>query len=153
MIFDTLKNMKDYVKVMPELEKIEEFLCGYMKGEMKMERIDLDGDRLFASPATYVPKDHEGAEYESHIKYADVQVVLKGKEYIGVTPLDNCTVTKPFTDGGDIAFYTSEKGTLCLMEAGSFLVLYPQDAHMPCLKVDDSGEEVIKVVFKVKIED
>ncbi|MBE6755960.1 MAG: DUF386 domain-containing protein [Ruminococcaceae bacterium] len=153
MIFDTLKNMNYYVKMMPELEEIKSFLGEYMKGEMSMERIDLDGDRLFASPATYVPKNHEGAEYESHVKYADVQVVLKGKEYIGVTPLDTCTVTKPFEDGGDIAFYTSETGTLCLLEEGYFLVLYPQDAHMPCLKVDDSGEEVTKIVFKVRIEE
>ncbi|MBR3588641.1 MAG: YhcH/YjgK/YiaL family protein, partial [Clostridia bacterium] len=88
MIFDTLKNMNYYVKMMPQLEEIQKFLLDYMKGEMTMERIDLDGDNLFASPATYVPKDHEGAEYESPVKYADVQVVLKGKEYIGVTPLD-----------------------------------------------------------------
>lgn len=152
MIFDTVKNMNYYVKMMPELEQIQKFLEEYTKGEMKMERIDLDGDNLFVSPATYFPKEHEGAEYESHIKYADVQVVLKGREYIGVTPLDTCTVTKPFEDGGDIAFYTSETGTLCLMEAGYFLVLYPQDAHMPCLKVGDN-EEVIKLVFKVRIEE
>ena len=152
MIFDTVKNMDYYVKMMPELEQIQKFIEDYTKGEMKMERIDLDGDNLFVSPATYMPKDHEGAEYESHIKYADVQVVLKGREYIGVAPLEDCTVTKPFTDGGDIAFYTSEKGSLCLVEAGYFLVLYPQDAHMPCLKVED-GEEVTKLVFKVRIEE
>lgn len=152
MIFDTVKNMNYYVKMMPELEQIQKFIEDYTKGEMKMERIDLDGDNLFVSPATYMPKDHEGAEYESHIKYADVQVVLKGREYIGVAPIEDCTVTKPFTDGGDIAFYTSEKGSLCLVEAGYFLVLYPQDAHMPCLKVED-GEEVTKLVFKVRIEE
>ena len=152
MIFDTIKNMDYYVKMMPELEQIQKFIEDYTKGEMKMERIDLDGDNLFVSPATYFPKEHEGAEYESHIKYADVQVVLKGREYIGVAPLEDCTVTKPFTDGGDIAFYTSEKGSLCLVEAGYFLVLYPQDAHMPCLKVED-GEEVTKLVFKVRIEE
>lgn len=153
MIFDTLKNMNYYVKMMPELKEIQKFTSDFMAGEMENKRYDLDGDNLFVSPATYVPKDHEGAEYESHVKYADVQIVVKGREYIGVAPLEDCAVTKPFTDGGDIAFYTSEKGSLCLLEEGYFLVLYPQDAHMPCLKVDDSGEEVTKLVFKVRIEE
>lgn len=152
MIFDTVKNMNYYVKMMPELGTIQKFLLELNLDELEMKRYDLDGDNLFVSPATYFPKEHEGAEYESHVKYADVQVVLKGREYIGVAPLEDCTVTKPFEDGGDIAFYTSEKGSLCLVEAGYFLLLYPQDAHMPCLKVED-GEEVTKLVFKVRIEE
>ncbi|MBE6784119.1 MAG: DUF386 domain-containing protein [Ruminococcaceae bacterium] len=150
MIFDTLTNMKNYVKLMPELVEIEKFIREFMKGDMEIKRYDLDGDNLFVSPATYVPKDHEGAEYESHAVYADVQVVIKGREYIGFAPLEDCTVTKPFEEGGDIAFYTSEKGSLCLIEEGYFLILYPQDAHMPSLKVKD-GEEVTKLVFKVKL--
>ena len=150
MIFDTVKNMDYYVKMMPQLEEIKKFTLDFMAGKMENKRYDLDGDNLFVSPATYFPKSHEGAEYESHVQYADVQVVVKGREYIGVAPLEDCTVTKPFADGGDIAFYTSEKGSLCLVEEGYFLVLYPQDAHMPCLKVED-GEEVTKLVFKVKI--
>ncbi len=152
MIFDTVKNMKFYVKMMPELEKIQQFTLDFMAGKFENKRYDLDGDNLFVSPATYAPKDHEGAEYESHAKYADVQVVVKGREYIGVVPLEDCTVTKPFEDGGDIAFYTSDKGSLCLIEEGYFLILYPQDAHMPSLKVED-GDEVTKLVFKVRIEE
>ncbi len=152
MIFDTIKNMNKYVKLMPELVEIEKFIREFMKGDMEIKRYDLDGDNLFVSPASYTPKDHEGAEYESHVKYADVQVVIKGREYIGFAPLEDCTVTKPFTDDGDIAFYTSDKGSLCLIEEGYFLILYPQDAHMPSLKVED-GDEVTKLVFKVRIEE
>ncbi len=152
MIFDTVKNMKFYSKMMPELETIQKFVLDFAAGKKENRRYDLDGDKLFVSPSVYMPKEHEGAEYESHIKYADVQVMIKGKEYIGVAPLEDCKVTKPFEDGGDIAFYTSEKGSLCLLEEGYFLVLYPQDAHMPCLKVED-GTEVTKLVFKVRIEE
>lgn len=152
MIFDTVKNMKFYSSIMPQMDKIQQFTLDFMAGKTENKRYDLDGDNLFVSPATYVSKDREGAEYESHKKYADVQVVVKGHEYIGVAPLDDCVVTKPFTDGGDIAFYTSDKGTFCLLEEGYFLVLFPQDAHMPCIKVNDN-EEVTKLVFKVRIEE
>ncbi len=150
MIFDTVKNMKYYSSIMPQLDKIQAFTLDFMAGKMENKRYDLDGDKLFVSPSTYMPKDREGAEYESHIKYADVQVVVKGHEYIGVAPLEDCNVTKPFEDGGDIAFYTSDNGSFCLLEEGYFLVLFPQDAHMPCIKVNDN-EEVTKLVFKVKL--
>ncbi len=151
MIFDTVKNMDYYSSVMPELPEIQKFVLDFMAGKCENRRYDLNGDKLFVSPSTYVAKSIDGAEYESHKKYADVQVVVKGHEYIGVAPLEDCTVTKPFADGGDIAFYTSEKGSLTLLEEGYFLVLFPQDAHMPCIKVNDN-EEVTKLVFKVRIE-
>lgn len=152
MIFDTVKNMKFYSKMMPELEAIQKFVLDFAAGKKENRRYDLDGDKLFVTPSVYFPKEHEGAEYESHIKYADVQVMIKGKEYICVAPLEACKVTKPFEDGGDIAFYESNNGSLCLLNEGNFMVLYPQDAHMPCLKAEES-KEVTKLVFKVRVEE
>lgn len=152
MIFDTVKNMKLYSKIMPELETIQKFVLDFAAGKKENRRYDLDGDKLFVTPSVYFPKEHKGAEYESHIKYADVQVMIKGEEYIGVAPLESCEVTKPFEDGGDIAFYTGEKGSLCRLSEGSFMVFYPQDAHMPCLKAEEN-KEVTKLVFKVRIEE
>lgn len=150
MIFDKLENMKDYKIILPQLEKIEEFTRSFMKGEKEIKRYELDGDNLFVSPSEYITKSHEGAEYESHKKYIDVQVVTAGREYIGWSHLSDCSVTKPFENGGDIAFYESNKGSLCLLNEGYFMVLFPEDAHMPCLKAGEN-ESVTKLVFKVKI--
>ena len=151
MIFDKTENISDYFAVLPELREVEKFVDSFVKGEKENKRYDIDGENLFVSPSTYVSKEHEGAEYESHNKYIDVQVVTEGREYIGWAPTSDCKVTKPFENGGDIAFYTSDKGSLCKVNAGYFMVLFPQDAHMPCLKVGDN-EQVTKLVFKIKIK-
>jgi len=150
MIFDKVENMECYFKTLPVLKEVKEFYDSYKAGEKPESNYQLDGENLKVNISSYAPKAHEGAEYESHREYIDVQIVAKGREYIGWSHLSDCVVTKDFEDGGDIAFYTGKHGSLCLVEEDMFMVLYPQDAHMPCLKVED-GDEVTKLVYKVKI--
>lgn len=149
MIFDKLENMKDYRSIMPQLKAIENYVLAF-KQNPETEGGELDGDNLKVSVSTYETRTHEGAKYEAHRKYADVQVVVSGREIIGWAPVSDCTLVDDFKEDGDIAFYTCEKGTMGIVNEDYFMVLFPQDAHMPCLKVADD-ETVTKLVFKVKI--
>ena len=38
-----------------------------------------------------------------------------------------------------------------MLEKNDFLVLYPEDAHMTCLKVNNNESDVKKVVFKILV--
>lgn len=154
MIFDTLKNIETYYDVMPELKTVKEFYDSFRKGEKPENSYILDGkdgSDFKVSISSYTTKPVEGAEYESHRKYIDVQIVASGREYIGWAPLEKCNVTKDFEENGDIAFYTSDAGSKCLVEEDSFMVLYPQDAHMPNLQVKED-EKVTKLVYKIRVK-
>ena len=91
--------------------------------------------------------------YEAHQEYIDIQYLLKGSEKICCLPLEYLKETKSYKTEIDVAFYEVEnvKPQEMLIGNGYFAVFYPQDGHMPCLKVS-IPVDVKKVVVKVKIQ-
>lgn len=149
MIVDTVKNMPLYYKTLPQLETVKNFVDGFAAAEKKTGRYDLDGERLFVNASSYVTSPETDKLLEAHRKYADVQVMISGREYIGWSPLEGLREEKEeFSKGGDIAFYSGAVSTKTLLEENTFVMLLPGDAHMPCVKVDEA-EPVLKLVFKV----
>ena len=150
MITDKLSNMPLYYKAFPFLEKVNEVSEDIKAGKYQDSHIDIDGENMYASVSSYETKSPDGALYESHKKYIDVQVLLKGSETIGWAPLCDCRVTKDFEPGGDIAFYESDRGSPVTLHADYFMLMLPGDAHEPCLNPGKT-ESVTKIVFKVRI--
>jgi YhcH/YjgK/YiaL family protein len=73
--------------------------------------------------------------------------VSRGKEKIGILPVEKATVKDPYNAEKDVAHYTGE-GTYYVAEPGTFFLFFPQDAHRPNIKVND--EKVKKVVIKIR---
>ena len=113
-------------------------------------RHELQGEELFANVDEYQPRELEDTRYEAHQKYADIQYLVKGTEKIGVLPIQKTTVTEPYDEENDIAFMTSEKDNLRLASPDTFFIFFPEDAHRPCVKNEESSD-VRKVVVKVRI--
>jgi len=150
MILDELKNWRCY-EALRELKPAFEFLEANAGKSLPEGRVEIDGDRLFALVQTYPPKPVAEAEFEAHRRYADVQYIAAGAEMIGWAPTDGLEVTTPYDDAKDIGFYAQPaRYTPAAVPAGSFAVFYPQDAHMPCCRLD-SDEPVHKIVVKVAL--
>jgi YhcH/YjgK/YiaL family protein len=117
---------------------------------MPPSRIELDGDKVFAMIQHYNSKPKEQGVWEAHRKYIDIQYVAEGQELMGYANLAHL-------EAGD---YDAEKdfvwlkghGSYVLMKQGTFVILGPQDAHIPQLAVD-VPQPVKKVVVKVAVED
>jgi len=112
-------------------------------------RYDLNGDTLFALVQQYQTKPLADGKWEAHRKYIDVQYVEKGIERIGWAPVGTLDVTEPYDEGRDIAFYNGS-GDFVTVRAGTFVILFPNDAHMPGITVD-TPSPVKKVVVKVRV--
>lgn len=152
MIFDRLSNLSKYSKLIPDAQTILHAIEKVASGEYTQEKIYLDGDRLFMIIQEYDSVDREGRYLEAHRKYIDLQAVISGKEYIGWAELEGLTVqSEKYSEGGDIAFYNEEPTLWLPMTEGYFTLLFPQDAHMPCIKIDKQ-EKVKKVVVKIAAE-
>ena len=68
-----------------------------------------------------------------------------------VTTKDGLREKAPYNPEKDVTFYEDDKaGTEYLLKAGDFVVVYPDDVHMPKVR---SGEpcRVKKAVVKVRI--
>jgi biofilm protein TabA len=143
MILDTLENMKRYAKDMPDLAKIAEIV---KKGDWKDGKTVVD-DGLYYMVSHYDTHKKGTSGFETHEKYADVQMVLSGKECIDLST-GKLKERKPYSKENDIAFFDGEDSVGCHMVPGLFVVLFPGEAHEPSL--DDGAQcSIKKVVFKV----
>ena len=153
MILDTIAHIGEYAALLPGLDKAARFVRDFYACPQPDGRYEIDGERIFANVSTYETKVRDGAQFEAHRKYADLQAVIRGREIIGWAALsDKLRETREeYSAGGDIAFYTGEIETELVLPAGYCALLLPQDAHMPCLACGDN-RSVTKIVVKIAIE-
>ncbi|MCL2508422.1 MAG: YhcH/YjgK/YiaL family protein [Oscillospiraceae bacterium] len=151
MIIDKIENLSLYFPVLEGLPEAARFLSAHTDGQLEPGRYDIDGDRMFALAQSYTTKPFEGAQFEAHRKYADLQAVTRGGERIGWAPLETLTETsEEFSKGGDIAFYSGDTVINADLREGYFALLFPHDAHMPCLHIDGPGHSE-KIVIKIQM--
>lgn len=149
MIADIIENAQNYYNLGKNFEKGFEFLKTMDLKNLENGRYEIDGDNIFVSIQDYQTKQENEGKFEAHQKYADIQFIIKGEEKIGYTNIKNCTPTTFYDDTNDIIFLDGT-GDFIKAKENTFLVFFPQDAHMPCISVNNP-EYVKKAVVKVRI--
>ncbi len=152
MIQDTLDNAARYESLNSRFAKAFAFLRT-VDGTQSLGRHEIDGGDCFALVQTYETKPLEKSLFEAHRKYIDVQFVHSGRETILWAPLAAMREeTMAFDVTKDATLWKLVPDVTPLhMNAGQFAILYPQDAHAPCV-VWEKPEQVFKVVVKVAVE-
>lgn len=149
MIIDKLSNSALYSGLGERIMQAFNYLqCTNFNG-VPPGKYEIDGDNIFAIVAEYQTKDESEGKPESHKKYLDVQYAVKGSELIGYAPLVNQEISELYNEENDIVFYKTKCSFLELSE-GMFAIFYPDDIHLPGIKV---GEKILvkKVVVKIKV--
>ncbi len=151
MIVDNITNWRNY-RLGEAWEKAFGFLESLTSGAEEKE-YPLDGDELFARVMSYPSKleTDEDAVLEAHRKFADIQMVLGGAERIAVYPTDSLASKAAYDEERDVEFfqYSGPADLQATLRPGTFVLLLPQDAHMPQLAVGEAGALIEKVVVKV----
>ncbi len=149
MVIDQLKNASLYFGMGKGIEAALRYLQSTDATRIEPGRYELDGDRLFAMVQQYETKPKEKGFWEAHRKYIDVQYVARGMEHMGFAQL---RALKPGQYDESRDFLPLEgTGEFALMREGTFVILGPEDAHMPGMAVD-TPQPVRKVVVKVKVQ-
>jgi len=148
MIFDTLDNFPRYLCVHPLFTYVFEFLDNRPLQEFEPGNIDIYRG-IYASVSTYETKKSCDAKIECHRSSIDIQMVLSGEERIGVCSRKQCSVVHEYNTEKDIEFLTGVPDFIRLTKS-NFAVFFPQDAHMPGIRLDDSRADFVKkIVFKI----
>lgn len=152
MILDTLENSARYEVLNSRFAKAFAYLRT-VDGTQPLGRFDLDGDHCFALVQTYETKPVEKAKFEAHRKYIDIQFIHSGRETILWAPLAAMQEeTMAYNEEKEAALWKLIPDVTPLhLSGGHFSILYPQDAHAPCIEWD-KPEQVFKVVVKVAVE-
>lgn len=114
-------------------------------------KVYLDGDRLYVSIQSYKTKNWEDCKYEAHRRYIDIQYIISGSEIITVTDKEGLTERAPYSDEKDVVFFQDDKkGTDFVLNAGDYVVVFPDDVHKPKVRAGESSD-VKKAVVKILI--
>ena len=152
MIVDQLENWRHYFS-RPIWEVAFDFLMT-LTPDTDPGEVELDGEDVFARILSYETCGPEDAVLEAHREYVDIQSVLVGAEGIDWFPAGALDVKMPYDDGNDVEFYhrPDDAHTRINVYPGTFVVLFPDDAHMPQQVVGTGSAVVKKVVVKIRLD-
>jgi len=151
MIYDSLHNFSMYLCLHPHfadalafLKKHEGILPALMAGSY-----DINSSGAFASVSEYESKPISEGFLEYHRKFIDIQIIIKGREKIGVVQKDDCR-DLGYEEEKDLGKVEGSVDYIT-MDRNKVAIFFPQDAHMPQISCSDQREKVKKVVFKIPV--
>ena len=149
MIYDKIRNIRQYQGISENLDKAIEFLYNTDLNKLDDGRIDIDSDKVFANVMCYDTKNIEDSVKEAHKNYIDIHIIIRGKERMEAADISDLGILTEYVQENDIALYEGEMSMSCILREDYFLICFPNDVHTPALKVDEN-EYVKKMVVKVK---
>ena len=146
MILDVLENAHRYLVMNKGFVKAIEFLLRPDLKELPLGEYELDGERIYAIVSKEQGRKKEEAQLETHEKYIDIQLVLAGSDDMGWKPKSSCKQPSGGYDRkSDIQFFADKPDSWISTKSGSFVIFFPEDAHMPLI----SSGQIHKVVIKI----
>jgi YhcH/YjgK/YiaL family protein len=97
----------------------------------------------------YNTKLKEQGFWEAHRRYIDLQYVVQGMEGIGYANIQDLQQGEYDADKDFLPLHG--EGDLITVRSGHFVLLLPEDAHMPGMALGDSAP-VKKIVIKISVE-
>ena len=151
MIIDRLEHASLYLAVHPGVAAAFEYLRKTDLDRVEPGNHEIDGRRMYVMAQRYETKAREKGRCEAHRRYIDVQYVHRGVELFGYA---NLAELKPgsYDEAKDFLSLEGEgKGDFFRVGQGMFVILFPQDGHMPGLAIL-APQPVRKFVVKVALE-
>ncbi len=116
----------------------------------KTVRVEL-AEGVFALEQAYEAKPPVEGKWEAHERYIDVQVVVSGRELMGVIEVTELKLIEDYRAERDLMFFGPASGGSTLkVGPGGVAVFFPADGHMPSL-ADGAPGVVRKTVVKVPV--
>jgi YhcH/YjgK/YiaL family protein len=154
MIYDNIKNAQTYANLGPRFRQAFDYLKNTDLVVLPVGRVELDGKNIYVLVQEYSSKLKQQGKWEAHRRYIDLQYIVSGVEKMGFIPLDRAQLGD-YNPDKDFQALSGEglsgEGVFLPMGAGDFMLLWPQDGHMPGMAIE-SPVLVKKVVVKIAVE-
>ena len=149
MIYARLSDAATYRGIHPRLDRALDLLTGDFLATVGTERQSLEGDALFVTRFDVQTSGDEKRLFEYHRRYLDIFTLVKGCERVDIASPEELRVVE---QRGDYWGCEGEAGQRVILAPGSFLVLFPGDAHRPGMAAAEP-ESISRIVFKILIEE
>ncbi len=106
-------------------------------------------DKFFYTVQSYMTKPENECKLESHSRHIDIQLIVEGQEAMDVVDVSRVSIRQSYDLENDIAYWNvPEQMSRVLLKEGSYMILYPENAHRGAV-ANEQSEHVIKIVGKV----
>lgn len=148
MVIDSLENSARYEAMNPYFKQAFDYVKNTDWSKVEPGKIMLDGKNCFINYMEQDGKTTEGAKFETHNQYLDIQVPLTAEETMGYIPTCELQLPDaPYNEDKDITKYSDKTDCLIKVKPMHFAIFWPWDGHQPCI-----GEgSWRKVVVKIKL--
>lgn len=146
MVLDIPENAHQYFALHKDFVRAFEFLARTDLKKLPTDTYEIDGDRVFAIVAVDPGRKKEESLLEIHKKYIDIQLILDGTDNMGWKPKAACKKPSGEYDAEtDLQFFADEPDVWLAMKSGSFVIFFPEDAHMPLISTGQLHKVIVKI--------
>jgi biofilm protein TabA len=145
MIMDSIARGAAYAALHPGFAKAFSFLRDTDLAGLPDGRLELDGERLYVLVMTVDGRGRDGARFEAHRRYIDIQAVVHGEDIMGWSPMAACREPLPFDVTKDVGFFGDAPRSWVLVPQGCFALFFPEDVHAPLAGTGKVKKAVVKV--------
>lgn len=104
------------------------------------------GNEIIAKWEETVLLPREKVSLETHCRYIDIQLPLKGSEIMGWAPTSTLKLPrKPYDSDADVTFYGDAATSLVDVKPGQMAIFFPEDAHAPNIGLGNHRKIIVKV--------
>lgn len=148
MITDNVKNADKYKSLGPRFQQAIDYIQHTDLAQLAAGRYELDGKNLYVLIQEYASKLPDAGKWEAHRNYVDLQYIVQGSERMGYAMLKRLQMGA-YDPAKDFQALSGE-GDFVTLQAGDFMLLWPDDGHMPGMAVAESTP-VKKAVVKIAL--
>ncbi len=149
MILDKLENSALYESVHPKFKLAFDYLKSTDLANAPAGKVELDGDNVFVNIVDFEGKAIEDCSLETHEQYIDIQMPIDENEVMGWKAASELkTQTAEYDADKDIAFFADQATNMVHVNAGHFIVFFPQDAHQPGIA---PNKRYRKIIVKIRV--
>ena len=150
MLVDSFDYIACYKGLHPNLDTAIDWLNSHTLDALENGKTIIDGEKVFVNVMDADLRDAEGAAFEYHRRYADLQIDLSGSEHWGWA-----SEGKPegeFSTESDAGFASGPEHAGGELREGRFVIFFPGELHKPGVAQPDC-RNVRKAVVKIRMED
>jgi biofilm protein TabA len=152
MIISDMRNWDQEKEVFsPAIQKGVDYLRNTDVQHMEPGKYEIDGEDMFVLIQEVETRVKSERQFESHIKYVDIQYVISGEEEIigFARQHDGQVIAVNEFDTKDIALYDQVEGDMDLhLKPGMFAIFFPSDLHRPICSTT-GNTKIKKAVIKI----
>lgn len=149
MIVDSFDYIMKYKGHHPNLDVAIDWLNSHTLDALKNGKTIIDGDKVFVNVMDADLREADGAAFEYHRRYADLQIDLTGSEHWGWA--SEGKDEGEFNEADDFGLKSGPEHAGGALGGGRFVVFFPGELHKPRCKTpgcDHVRKAVVKILMK-----